>query len=222
MQGCNIPQLEVLASLQRQLLLGLALCALETQDDLLGSLGLLVEDRLGLTTITALLSVVTTLTLSGERGLYCRKHYISAPCSLLPFRLVSYLSGRIYLASLVLGDLVLGVLVAVLGLAERPAGFRNVDLVRAKKKESAFGSSMEIDGCCWSSMSLKSEKMVGICSIRIMFFIWSARHRAGVFKTSWSYVCRYFRLTKTFCVFVAGGRALVSRSLPKIPHRQAE
>ena len=45
-----------------------------------------------------------------------------------------------YLASLVLGDLVLGVLVAVPGLAERPAGFRNVDLVGTKKKISAFGS----------------------------------------------------------------------------------
>lgn len=133
----------MLASLQRQLLLGLALCALETQNDLLGSLGLLVEDRLGLTTITALLSVVTTLTLGSERGLYCRKHYTSAPCSLLPLCLVSYISGCIYLASLVLGDLVLGVLVAVLGLAERPAGFRNVDLVRAKRKESAFSSRME-------------------------------------------------------------------------------
>jgi hypothetical protein len=33
-----------------------------------------------------------------------------------------------YLASLVLGDLVLGVLVAVLGLAVRPAGFGDVDL----------------------------------------------------------------------------------------------
>lgn len=33
-----------------------------------------------------------------------------------------------YLASLVLGDLVLGVLPAVLALAVRPAGFRNVDL----------------------------------------------------------------------------------------------
>lgn len=34
-----------------------------------------------------------------------------------------------YLSSLVLGNLVLLVLVAVLGLAVRPAGFRNVDLV---------------------------------------------------------------------------------------------
>lgn len=60
----------MLASLQSQLLLGLALCALHTQDDLLSGLGLLVEDRLGLTTITALLSVVTTLTLGVQRGLH--------------------------------------------------------------------------------------------------------------------------------------------------------
>lgn len=40
--------------------------------------------------------------------------------------------GCIHLSSLVLGDLVLGVLPAVLGLAVRPAGFGNVDLVRAK------------------------------------------------------------------------------------------
>jgi hypothetical protein len=56
-------QLEVLAALQSELLLGLALSALETQDDLLGGLRLLVEDGLGLTTVTALLPVVTTLTL---------------------------------------------------------------------------------------------------------------------------------------------------------------
>lgn len=72
----NIPQLEVLASLQRKLLLGLALRALETQDNLLGSLGLPTEDRLGLTTVTALLSVVTTLTLGVQRGLLFK---ISAP-----------------------------------------------------------------------------------------------------------------------------------------------
>ena len=38
----------------------------QTQDNLLGSLGLLVENGLGLTTITALLTVVTTLTLSED------------------------------------------------------------------------------------------------------------------------------------------------------------
>lgn len=57
----------MLATLQGELLLGLARSALETQDDLLGGLGLLVEDGLGLTTVTTLLPIVTTLTL-GEKG----------------------------------------------------------------------------------------------------------------------------------------------------------
>lgn len=60
----------MLASLQRQLLLGLALSALQSQHNLLGGLGLLVEDGLGLTTVTALLPVVTTLTLSVQGGLW--------------------------------------------------------------------------------------------------------------------------------------------------------
>ena len=59
----------MLAALQGELLLGLAGSALKTKDDLLGGLGLLVEDGLGLTTITALLPVVTTLTLGEQRGL---------------------------------------------------------------------------------------------------------------------------------------------------------
>lgn len=91
----------MLASLQGQLGLGLALDALQSQNDLLGSLGLLVEDRLGLTTITALLSVVTALTLGEQRGL----------------------------ASLVLGNLVLGVLAALLALAVGVSGLGNVDLI---------------------------------------------------------------------------------------------
>ena len=41
--------------------------ALELEDDLLGGLGLLVEDRLGLTSVTRLLAVVTALTL-GEKA----------------------------------------------------------------------------------------------------------------------------------------------------------
>lgn len=65
----NVPKLEVLAALQRKLLLGLASSALKTKDNLLGGLGLLVEDGLGLTTITALLPVVTTLTLGEQGGL---------------------------------------------------------------------------------------------------------------------------------------------------------
>jgi hypothetical protein len=51
-------QLEVLASLQGQLQLGLARGALETQHNLLRSLGFLVEDGLRLTTVTGLLPVV--------------------------------------------------------------------------------------------------------------------------------------------------------------------
>mgnify|MGYP000971216139 CR=1 FL=1 len=65
----HIPQLEVLASLQGQLVLGLADSALQSEHNLLGGLGLLVEDGLGLTTVTALLAVVTTLTLREQRGL---------------------------------------------------------------------------------------------------------------------------------------------------------
>lgn len=96
----------MLASLQGQLALGLALDALQSQDDLLGGLGLLVENGLGLTTITALLSVVTALTLGEQRGL----------------------------ASLVLGDLVLGVLAALLALAVGVSGLGNVDLIAEREK----------------------------------------------------------------------------------------
>jgi len=56
-------QLEMLASLQCQLRLGLAYGTLQSQHDLLGCLRLLVEDGLGLTTVTGLLSVITTLSL---------------------------------------------------------------------------------------------------------------------------------------------------------------
>jgi hypothetical protein len=59
----NIPQLEVLAALESQLALGLALDAFQSQHNLLGGLGLLVEDRLSLTTVTGLLAVVTALSL---------------------------------------------------------------------------------------------------------------------------------------------------------------
>jgi hypothetical protein len=93
-------KLEVLASLQRKLELGLALDTLQSQDNLLGGLGLLVEDRLGLTTVTGLLAVVSSLTLGEQGGL----------------------------SSLVLGDLVLGVLAALLALAVGVTGLGNVDL----------------------------------------------------------------------------------------------
>lgn len=91
----------MLASLEGKLALGLALDALQSQDNLLGGLGLLVENGLGLTTITALLSVVTALSLGEQRGL----------------------------TSLVLGHLVLGVLAALLALAVGVSGLGDVDLV---------------------------------------------------------------------------------------------
>ena len=66
----DVPKLEVLAALQRQLELSLAGNAFQSQDDLLCRLGLLVEHGLGLTTVTGLLTVVTTLTLSEEGSLF--------------------------------------------------------------------------------------------------------------------------------------------------------
>ena len=95
----------MLAALESELLLGLAGSALQAQDDLLGGLGLLVEDGLGLTTITGLLTVITSLTLS-EQG---------------------------SLAGLVLGNLVGGVLLAGLTLAVSVTGLGNVDLGNEKK-----------------------------------------------------------------------------------------
>jgi hypothetical protein len=88
--GGAVPQLEVLAALQRQLCLGLAACALETKHNLLGGLGLLVEDGLSLSTVTGLLPVVTTLSLCEERGLEMGVSIGSLVCgserSWLPFR----------------------------------------------------------------------------------------------------------------------------------------
>lgn len=51
----------MLAALDSVHVTGLASLALETQHNLLGGLGLFVEDGLCLTTISGLLSVVTTL-----------------------------------------------------------------------------------------------------------------------------------------------------------------
>mgnify|MGYP006998860821 FL=1 len=60
---------EVLAALQREVRAILAHRTLETQHNFLCRLGLLLEDRLGLTTVTLLLANVTTLTLSKLRRL---------------------------------------------------------------------------------------------------------------------------------------------------------
>lgn len=92
-------KLKVLASLQRKLTLGLARSALKSQNNLLGGLSLLVQDRLGLTTVTSLLSVVSSLTSSIKRGL----------------------------TGLVLGDLVLSVLSAFFALAVGSSGLRHVN-----------------------------------------------------------------------------------------------
>ena len=62
-------KLEVLAALEGELGLGLALRALEAQHDLLGRLGLLVEDGLRLASVSGLLAVVPALALGEERGL---------------------------------------------------------------------------------------------------------------------------------------------------------
>ena len=76
-----------------------------------------MEDGLGLTSVTGLLAVVTTLTLSEQRSL----------ASLV------LCAGSVYVCcrsncGLLTGDLVLGVLLAVLALAVGTAGLGNVDL----------------------------------------------------------------------------------------------
>lgn len=106
----------MLATLQCQLCLSLASCALQSQDNLLCRLSLLVEDRLGLTTITGLLSVVTTLSLREQR---CLGWSDASPSSICDCS---------YLSSLVLGNLVLCVLSAILALAVGTSCLRNVDL----------------------------------------------------------------------------------------------
>ena len=64
-----LTDIEMLASLQSMLVSLLAVIALELENDLLSCLCLLLENRLSLTTITLLLSVVTSLTLSMEGSL---------------------------------------------------------------------------------------------------------------------------------------------------------
>lgn len=141
-RGVSVPQLKVLAALQSELLLGLAGSALETKDDLLGGLGLLVEHGLGLSSVSALLTVVTALTL-GEKG--------SLDVSIVSVfaRFARWGFGGVHLSSLVLGNLVLLVLVALLGLAVRPAGFGNVDLVRGRRCQ------LVAEMKCWGSRYLK-------------------------------------------------------------------
>ena len=106
----------MLAALQCQLCLRLAICALQSQHNLLCSLGLLVENRFRLTTITGLFAIITTLSLREQRSLFL----LDADRSRWAF--------SIYLSGLVLGHLVLCVLSAVLTLAVGASGFWDVDL----------------------------------------------------------------------------------------------
>lgn len=66
-----LAKLEVLCPLDRQLLLDLAYLALQAQRNFLGRLCLLVEDRLGLTTVALLLAIVSALALGEVGGLAC-------------------------------------------------------------------------------------------------------------------------------------------------------
>merc|ERR1712083_988145 len=62
-------ELEMLASLDRHLILALAVRAFQSENDFLSGLSLLSEDGFGLSTISLLLAVVTPLSLSRQRVL---------------------------------------------------------------------------------------------------------------------------------------------------------
>ena len=85
-------ELEVLGTLESQVLLRLTLLALQTKDDLTSCLGLLVEDWLGLTSETHLLGIVTTLSLGEVRSLSCL-----VLCDLVDLVLTALLAGAISL-----------------------------------------------------------------------------------------------------------------------------
>jgi hypothetical protein len=78
-----------------------------------------VEDGLGLTSVTGLLAVITTLTLREQRSLSC--------LVLCEFSVCGYNIGN---TRVLTGNLVLGVLLAVLALAVGSSGLGNVDLRR--------------------------------------------------------------------------------------------
>jgi hypothetical protein len=153
----------VLATLKSQLCLSLALCALQSQDDLLGSLSLLVEDWLGLTTITRLLSVVTALSLCEEGSLalsvigsiwYSQNRALQSVVE-------SYLSG------LVLGDLVLGVLLAVSALAVGASGLWNVDLKMGCQFLFARICPIRPDSMAQQGSSGCNRRNIGIAEISV-------------------------------------------------------
>lgn len=66
----HAPQFKMLAPLQRQLRLGLAIRAFQPQHHLLGRLCFLVEDGFRLTPVAGLFAVVAALALGEEGGLW--------------------------------------------------------------------------------------------------------------------------------------------------------
>jgi hypothetical protein len=71
----------MLATLQCQLCLRLALCALQSQHNLLRCLCFLVENGFCLTTITGLFTIITTLSLREQRCLELVRAYLSCAMS---------------------------------------------------------------------------------------------------------------------------------------------
>lgn len=114
----------MLASLQRNLVLVLANIAFKTQNNLLGSLGLFVEDGFGLTTVTGLFTVVTTLSCDYNK---CLTHK-SSLVEILFQSSFHTLSKQGCLSGLVLRHLVRGVFLAVLSLAVGVPCLGDVDL----------------------------------------------------------------------------------------------
>ncbi len=131
----------MLAPLQRQLRLRLAVRALEPQHHLLGRLGLFVEDGLCLPAVAGLLAVIAALALGDGGGLVLRQQrnraseggWVGALCServragVLREEREERKDGErekgTHLAGFILRDLVLGVLAAFLAFAVGAAGF---------------------------------------------------------------------------------------------------
>lgn len=134
---------ERLAALQDELMLMLANGTFQTQDNLFGSLGLLVENGLSLTTITGLLTIVTTLTLSEDGGF----------------------------TGLVLGDLVGSVTTTLLTSTKGLTSLRDVDLLKVME-DMGYNSNMEeyrndyirkSKLCSWNiQIRIKSTKYINL------------------------------------------------------------
>jgi hypothetical protein len=157
-------ELEVLATLEGHLHLVLADGALETEDNLLGRLGLLVENGLGLSSVTCEFSRFSSVHCSSCASCAASTKGRSAGGSerrgnetegerkgeggrrrtgLLPVVTTLSLSEERGLARLVLGHLVRGVLAALLTLAVGPAGLGDVD--HLKSRELSEGVAMRWD-----------------------------------------------------------------------------